>query len=394
MHGGVMFKSKDLCGEKKTLLSGNEAEPNAVWRQIFTDVEIAYHQPGVHHREPRGARTGRGNSLDTWACETVIPLPDDIRAEFPLDPFYQKYTHAYGIPIISSDNCGDAAVIRACYTVRFLLADRKDIRDSMFDQYGRVGVIAQSERTTEIPEHSHLDSDYYDSRARGLGGIPSIPITTNAEENLLCRFLQDLWYLEDVLVHEFAHSIHRISLDKIDPSFSETLASIYTMAKEGNLFPNTYAISKITEYFAEGVQSFFNVQTCTSFQDGVHNHICTRDALMDYDPRLYNLIEQVFPCKNVLVDRCETNQTLAANQVVNMSCDVSVTTEDPTTQTTSASTTAEGFVSVEATNLPRNDAIKIVVGVIVPVVAIGAVIGLVFVYKHLMTKNIVTAAQN
>ena len=48
---------------------------------------------------------------------------------------------------------------------------------------------------------------------------------------------------------------------------------------------------------------------------------------------------------------------------------------------------------MEATNLPRNDAIKIVVGVIVPVVAIGVVIGLVFVYKHLMTKNIITAAQ-
>ncbi|XP_071794977.1 uncharacterized protein [Asterias amurensis] len=333
--------------------------------------------------------TGRGNSLDTWACETVIPLPDDIRAEFPLDPFYQKYTHAYGIPIISSDNTRDAAVIRACYTVRFLLADRKDIRDSMFDQYGRVGVIAQSERTTEIPEHSYLDSDFIDNRARGLGGIPSIPITTNAEENLLCLFFEDRWFLEDVLVHEFAHSIHLISLDKIDPSFSETLASVYTMAKEDNLFPNTYAISKRTEYFAEGVQSFFNVQTCTSFQDGVHNNICTRDALMDYDPRLYNLIAQVFPCKNVLVDRCETNQTLAANQVVNMSCDVSVTTEDPTTQTTSASTTIE----VAATNLPSNDAIKIAAGVIVPIVVISAVIGLVFAYKHLTTKNKVTAAQ-
>ena len=276
---------------------------------VVFDEDFHPRSDSAHHRERRGAMTGRGNSLDTCACDTVIPLPDDIRAEFPLDPFYQKYTHAYGIPIISSDNCGDAAVIRAGYTVRFLLADRKDIRDSMFDQYGRVGVIAQSERTTEIPEHSHLNSDYYDSRARGLGGIPSIPITTNAEENLLCLFLQDRWFLEDVLVHEFAHSIHLISLDKIDPSFSETLASIYTMAKEENLFPNTYAISKRTEYFAEGVQSFFNVQTCTSFQDGVHNHICTRDALMDYDPRLYNLIEQVFPCKNILVDRCETNQS-------------------------------------------------------------------------------------
>ena len=276
---------------------------------VVFDEDFHPRSDSAHHRERRGAMTGRGNSLDTCACDTVIPLPDDIRAEFPLDPFYQKYTHAYGIPIISSDNTGDAAVIRACYTVRFLLADRKDIRDSMFDQYGRVGVIAKSERTTEIPEHSHLNSDFIDDRARGLGGVPSNPITTNAEENLVCGTLfEDRWFEEDVLVHEFAHSINLISLNRISSTFQTDLLNAYNMAKTSNLWQDTYAISKVTEYFAEGVQAFFNVQVCRGFTDYIHNHICTRDALKSYDPQLYDIIADVFPCKNVLVDRCETDQ--------------------------------------------------------------------------------------
>ncbi|XP_071794929.1 uncharacterized protein [Asterias amurensis] len=322
------------------------------------DVDIAYQQPGVHHREPREAKTGRGNSLDTWACETVIPLPDDIRAEFPLDPFYRKYTHAYGIPIISSNNTGDAAVIRACYTVRFLLADRKDIRDSMFDQYGRVGVIAKLERTTEIPEHSHMNSDLIDDRARGLGGVPNIPITTNAEENLVCgTFFVDRWSEEDILIHEFAHSIHLISLNKISSTFDTELGSAYTMAKTSTVWQDTYAISKVTEYFAEGVQAFFNVQVCRDFTDYVHNTICTRETLKAADPQLYELIRKVFPCENTVVDRCETDQGLAAAQVLRMNCEYEpdiMTTENPEPSPgTEATDSQEPSQGTEATDSPE-----------------------------------------
>ena len=270
------------------------------------DFDHELQQPDVHHRVPR--RTGRGSSIDTWACENITALPDDIRAEFTLDVFYQKYTHAYGIPIVSSNVSRDDALTRACYTVRFLLADRKDIRDAMFDQYGRVGVIALTERTTEIPEHRYLDSAY-DERARGLGGIPNVPVTTDGEENILCADRTvDRWFEEDVLIHEFAHAIHLISLNRIGSSFQSNLSTIYNMAKAENLWPNTYAISRYTEYFAEGAQSFFNVQTCRGFVDNVHNSICTRDMLKDYDRRLYDLILEVFPCMNIVVDRCEGDQ--------------------------------------------------------------------------------------
>ena len=78
------------------------------------------------------------------------------------------------------------ALMRACYTLRFALADRADVRQSFYSHSGRVAIIARSERTTQIPEHSNLDSAYWDKRARGLGATTALPISTGAEENVLC----------------------------------------------------------------------------------------------------------------------------------------------------------------------------------------------------------------
>ena len=61
-------------------------------------------------------------------CDTVGPVPRDVRLQYDLDQFYQRYTHAYGIPILSSYKVRDDTLKRACYIVRFMLADREDLR--------------------------------------------------------------------------------------------------------------------------------------------------------------------------------------------------------------------------------------------------------------------------
>ena len=112
-----------------------------------------------------GRRGGRGVARTGYDC-TVRSLPYKVRREMGLSRFYRKYAHAYGVPIISSNNVDNRAILRACYVVRFALADRKDIRDWLHDRYGRAGVIAEHERTTDIPEHSYLP-DWWNQRARG-----------------------------------------------------------------------------------------------------------------------------------------------------------------------------------------------------------------------------------
>ena len=113
-----------------------------------------------------------GTASTTHSCGHIRSVPSELRTPLPdgmgLSDYYQKYTEAYGIPIVSSSDVSDDALRRACYTTRFLFADRLDIRQSYYEHNGRVGVISINEVITDIPEFSYLPSSW-NERARGLG---------------------------------------------------------------------------------------------------------------------------------------------------------------------------------------------------------------------------------
>ena len=48
------------------------------------------------------------------------------------------------------------------------------------------------------------------------------------------------------------------------------------------------------EYWAEGVQDWFNTNAEAPKPDGKHNPLNTRKELKKYDPDLYNLIHKYF----------------------------------------------------------------------------------------------------
>ena len=62
------------------------------------------------------------------------------------------------------------------------------------------------------------------------------------------------------------------------------------MAKE--LWKDTYAASNYSEYWAEGVQSYYDCNNPPN--RGVHNDINTREKLAKYDPALFELIDDTF----------------------------------------------------------------------------------------------------
>ncbi|XP_019621178.1 PREDICTED: uncharacterized protein LOC109467602 [Branchiostoma belcheri] len=247
--------------------------------------------------------TRRGRSWDTWECYDVTTIPADVQSELNLDTsFYQKYLQAYGIPILGSSILPDDALRRACYDVLFLLADRKDVRDSYYNYYGRAAIMDDTEVTLDIPEHSDLDSSF-NTRARGLGGTVSRPVSTGAEENVLC-FSNDSYRVEDIFIHEFAHGLDILGARKVISDFETRLQAAYDDALSSGLWANTYADDTRDEYWAEGVQSFFNVNHESNPPDGIHNHVNTRTELQTHDPDLYAIIEDVFPCGNFPVKRC------------------------------------------------------------------------------------------
>ena len=221
----------------------------------------------------------------------VISVPDSIRREFKLSPFYQKYVDVGGLPVVGSTNVTDFALREAAWIVGRMLERRADVLQAMAANKTRLAVMAFTEYTTDIPEHSGLKSRvFWDRRARGLGATPNAPAVSCGEENLLC-LPGDPYSTENICVHEFAHAIHEMGMSKVDPTFDQRLRDAHHSATNAGLWKGTYAYTNPHEYWAEGVQDWFDNNR---ENDSLHNHVNTRAELKDYDRGLAALCLEVF----------------------------------------------------------------------------------------------------
>ena len=244
-------------------------------------------------QQPPKAEEATEETLDIPECK-VTSVPDSLG----YDKFYTKYVDVNGIPLISSWRVPDSAFVaahRTLYAMTSMLP--KAVLDSMVARGTRVAIMARYEGTTDIPEHRYLVNDTalnWDLRARGLGGDLELPLTSCAEENVLAYQI-DKYHAEDILIHEFAHSIHLIGLMLAVPDFDSRLKQCYENAKAKGILDNTYRITDKEEYMAEAVQDWFNVNAEMPHTDGKHNWCNTREELQEFDPDLYNLLSEYFP---------------------------------------------------------------------------------------------------
>jgi peptidyl-prolyl cis-trans isomerase A (cyclophilin A) len=82
-----------------------------------------------------------------------------------------------------------------------------------------------------------------------------------------------------------------MGLNTVDPGFEGRLQAAYAAARAGGLWQGTYAITSVGEYWAEGVQNWFDDNR---ENDALHNHVNTRAELKAYDPALAALCAEVF----------------------------------------------------------------------------------------------------
>jgi hypothetical protein len=212
-------------------------------------------------------------------------------ASLDLPDFYKKHVSAGGYPVVGSEKVSDYALKEAAYLINMMLAKRPDVRKAMVESGSRVVVMAHNEYTTDVPEHAHLNPKaWWNVRARGLGGSETDPVCSCGEENLLA-YPGDPYDTECILIHEFAHNIHLRGLVNVDPTFDGRLKAAWQKALKRGLWAGTYASTNHREYWAEGVQSWFNNNRDP---DHDHNHVNTRKELRAYDPALATLCEEVF----------------------------------------------------------------------------------------------------
>lgn len=246
----------------------------------------------------RPGAAGAADGDEATGVGRVIPPP----AALKVDPFHTKYTSAHGFPIVASAAVSDFALLEAAYLIDALLAARPDVRQALIESGARLCLLGHDEYTTDLPEFAFLAAapmegfpgisgrDFWDARARGTGGSETDPYSSCGEENLLA-YDGDPYAAECILIHEFAHVIHLRGMSNVDPSFDARLQAAYDAALENGLWKGKYAAVNHHEYFAEGVQCWFDNNRVN---DHDHNHVHLRSELLDYDPRLAALCKEVF----------------------------------------------------------------------------------------------------
>lgn len=256
--------------------------------------------------------------IEDYVRANISAPPSSLK----LDQFYKKYADAMGITVVSSEKVPDAALLVARDIIIHMLAKRPDLREEMVKKKMYVGIMAQSESTTDIPEHrdrkrpgrddqrlttgekanydkpggiaSQTDKEYWDRRARGLGGNP----TTCAEENLL-GYPGTRYYGENIFVHEFSHAIMGVAIRTADPTLFADIQAAYKEAMSKGLWKNHYGSTNANEYWAEGTQTWF--WSNYEFTDG-EKRIQTPEDLQQYDPKLYELLGRVYKDHHIPMD--------------------------------------------------------------------------------------------
>jgi hypothetical protein len=230
-----------------------------------------------------------------WAdVGDVGPVPETVRADYAIDSdWYAKYVEADGIPIIGSSLVSDRALLRARnQTLRLLQNLPPQVTATLRAQRNRIVILGVDETVRDIPEFAAAFPDPSVDRGYwgGFGATALLPITAGTEANILAGFNN-----ENVFVHELAHTIAERGLALIDPNFQSELADAFAHARATGRWHRTYAGSSIIEYWAEGTQSYFNVNREGPLDgDGLHNDINSRTELELYDPLLFAMLSRTF----------------------------------------------------------------------------------------------------
>jgi hypothetical protein len=219
------------------------------------------------------------------------PVPASLRSELVLSPVYTQHVDVHSLPIVASRAVHRLALDEAAWLIERMIGHRRDVLQAMAANRTRFVIMGVSEYTTDVPEHQDLDPrTWWDTRARGLGATHVRPAVSCGEENLLALD-GDPYATENILVHEFAHAVHEMGLATIDPTFDARLRRAYMSAIDAGLWTGTYAATNHREYWAEGVQSWFDTNRS---DDNQHNSVDTREELKAYDPFLAALCQEIF----------------------------------------------------------------------------------------------------
>lgn len=248
----------------------------------------------------------RINSENDWRYKplvkqpSVTTAPKEVRSEW-----ISKYVWCRGFSILGTKSVSEKAMLEADRIIRNMFRYRHDVLKAIIDANVQLVVISPGESPRDIPHVSRIRRKLFVNKQSALfrfstsetnllksAGNPA------AGENLLISDMALLMYYITGLREvdpEYNKRRHvqqyEKGLERIDRRFDDKVRKLYRSATKRNLWAGTAAMNNRFEYFAEGVQSFFNAnQIITSGSDRVN----TREQLQVYDPDMALFIGDVF----------------------------------------------------------------------------------------------------
>ena len=234
---------------------------------------------------------------------TTAPPPENecvVSPNSTVDGYTQGCT-VLGLEVLAAEQVDPEAIDGLADRVYNMLVNRPAYAPSIAAYPIGIRVIGASQRIMDLPEFEDIYFHHPGIDWRFLGrsfpGTDEIPFAAGAEENLLCS-TEDRYQGEDNFLRDFAITIRRFAMNVIDESTSTAIEQAYAVAIAEGKYQNTLAEINSEQYWAEGVQSFFDANLEDNAEDrepiSSHNHVNTRAELRDYDRALYEIAVSVF----------------------------------------------------------------------------------------------------
>jgi len=246
-----------------------------------------------------------------WRLEPIQKQPSVIPppAKFKANPYYTKFTFAREFTVLGSPKVSDEAMLKANDTIRKMFAYRHDILKAMIYDGCRLVVLGKNEKLSDLPEFKETRNKIGFEEIRFLDYTPNVKLLVVPEENVL-RTADDGFAGKSMVVSVFAKGLYQVTalrptqaikgqkqqyelrVKRMDTEFDKRLKTTFDEAMKKGLWKGTPTARTRVEYWATGVEAYFDA-TGAGFPP--HNHprpITTREALKAYDPALYALVDE------------------------------------------------------------------------------------------------------
>jgi dipeptidyl aminopeptidase/acylaminoacyl peptidase len=249
-----------------------------------------------------------------WRYQPLCRQPSVIAppTKLQIDPYYTKFTYAREFIVLGSKHVSEEALLKANDTIRKMFAYRHDILKAMIADGARLVVLGREEKLSGLPEFKDARNQANFDEVRFLDYTPRHKLMVVPEENVLglpgepfagrCLvvrvFAKGLYHVtaQRPVIADFEKRRDRqqyeLRVKRLDIEFDHKLQKVHEEALSKGLWKGTAAARDRVEYWAAGVEAYFDGAGDGQPPNGADRPITTREALKAYDPELYALVDE------------------------------------------------------------------------------------------------------